>query len=405
MTEYSRRDYLTGAGLGVGAGLFGTAVGSALPGRRFPSAWNPDAGTWPTQRFDSRNRAYSPDATPPTDAPTTAWTASVGTEVESLAVADGTVFVGGEDAIVALDADSGAEQWRDEGPAVRVAVRDGTVFAAASIGDDNVRALDADSGTTDWRVDFDSGIERCYHLLPAAGWLFVGGHGRIFALEADSGRVRWQFGEGGGNHGAAVADDRVYVGQPGPVAALESPSLLAELTRDRPDVAWRVDGPIFGLAPVRVGELVVVADGEDGPYNGGDAGYVYAYDVDSGELQWRQKIEMNALAPAARGDTLFAPGLTYDDVSEVGVVRALDARTGDVRWSTRLPRWPSDAFGAGNSLLVGGGNRGTPGVTALDPESGEERWTVETDDDTDALAPVADTVFAGSRAGTVYAFR
>ncbi|NEU55997.1 PQQ-binding-like beta-propeller repeat protein [Halorussus sp. MSC15.2] len=186
--------------------------------------------------------------------------------------------------------------------------------------------------------------------------------------------------------------------------ALESRSLLGELTRDRPRVAWRSRGPSFGLAPVRVGDVVVVPDGSDGPHEI-NSGRLYAFDPDTGEERWQQKVEMNALAPAARGDTVFAPGFTYDDVREVGVVRALDARTGSVRWSARLPRWPSGAFGAGDSLLVGGGNRGTPGVTALDADSGAERWTVETDADTDALAPAGDNVFAGSRAGTVYAFR
>ncbi|UPW00905.1 PQQ-binding-like beta-propeller repeat protein [Halorussus gelatinilyticus] len=403
MDDFGRRDWLRGVGLGLGVGITGTAAGKTLPGRKLPKPWTPDHGTWATPRFDPKNTAYSVNATPPTDSPTVAWTADVGTEVRSIAVTDGILFVGGEKAVVALDAESGTERWRHRGTAGTVAVRDGTVFAGGHDDEYSARALAAADGSVEWANERQ--YERCYHLLPAEDWLFVGAHSEVRALERDSGEVRWRFPTGLGDRGVALADGRAYVGQPGPAVALESRPLLGELTRDRPRVAWESPGPAFGLAPVRVGGHVVVADGEDGPYNGGHAGYLYAYDADSGAEQWRQKVEMNALAPAVHGDTLFAPGLTYDDVARPGVVRALDARTGAVLWSTRLPRWPSGAFGAGDLLLVGGGNRGTPGVTALDAETGGERWTVETDDDTDALAPVGDTVFAGSRAGTVYAIR
>jgi outer membrane protein assembly factor BamB len=394
-----RRGYLTAASLLAGTGIGGGLLASALPGRRLPEPWEPDPGTWPAVRYDPQNTAHVPGATPPTDSPTVAWTTAVGTEVWSVVVAGGTVFVGGEDALVALDASAGTERWRHDGDASTVAVRDTTVFAAGANG---VRALDSIDGTVQWT--YDQRLERCYHLLPVDDWLFVGAHGGVFALSADEGRKHWRFPMGLGNRGVAVDGDRIYVGEPGPATALESRSLLGEHLHDRPRVAWSTYGPAFGLAPVLVGDLVVVADGSDGPHDE-DAGYVYAYEAHSGEERWRRKVEMNALAPATDGTTLYAPGLTYEETSDPGVVRALDVRTGAVRWSTRLPRWPSGTLVADDAVVVGGGNRGTPAVTALDSASGEHQWTVEIDGDSDALAAVGETVFAGTRTGSVHAIR
>lgn len=135
--------------------------------------------------------------------------------------ADGTVYAadpdGGE--IVALAANDGRERWRRrierdpvrDGGSVTVrrpAVRDGTVFVTAR--PSQVRALDAGTGALQWRDELDEAL-----VLPptaTADGVVVPTRGGLTVYEADSGRIRWRRDlEGNATGGAvAVADGRVF---------------------------------------------------------------------------------------------------------------------------------------------------------------------------------------------------
>jgi len=111
------------------------------------------------------------------------WTAAVDARVERLAVDGGFVYVGGDDGLTAIRADSGERCWRyggfDASYAGGIAASPDRVYVTASGGDvggtdDTVVALDPTDGGVEWR--FDSGDHRLTSG-PAVvdGAVYVGG--------------------------------------------------------------------------------------------------------------------------------------------------------------------------------------------------------------------------------------
>ena len=131
-------------------------------------------------------------------------------DFSSPAVANGTVYIGimgryntttsvtfdPPYGLLALDAKSGAERWfaaTNGSVAASPVVAGGTVFVAAKDGD--LYAFDASTGAPQWSASLDAGVSS-----PAYrdGTLFLGGGslasgGRIAAVNASDGSVRWSF--------------------------------------------------------------------------------------------------------------------------------------------------------------------------------------------------------------------
>jgi outer membrane protein assembly factor BamB len=89
------------------------------------------------------------------------------------------------------------------------------------------------------------------------------------------------------------------------------------------------------------------------------------------EKEWSRSIgkgqgkTFNMLVPAVEGDSIYAA-----DVE--GLVMALDRMTGEVIWKQELDLPVSGAVGAGYGLVVVGTLKGE--IIALDASSGEEKW-------------------------------
>lgn len=146
-----------------------------------------------------RNSGVAPNTTGPTY--------GYGEEfVPPVADSDGTVYVGGREALVALDADDGSERWRFDGVgAVRTpAVHGGTVYAGT---DGTVVAVDAADGTEHWTAEVD--VEGGFPAV-ANGTVVVAGS-RTIALDAGSGDRRWH-GEQGADFYPVVDGSTVYLG-------------------------------------------------------------------------------------------------------------------------------------------------------------------------------------------------
>ena len=129
------------------------------------------------------------------------WRSSVG-DIESVAVADGTVFVGASPDFTALDADSGRVRWTgDGGHGTHPAVADGSLFTTAY----DVRryrprrvsdVLTGGPPPTDWQAE--AGGET-FHPVVAEGRVFVGSRnffhepagGALSAFDVSSGERRW----------------------------------------------------------------------------------------------------------------------------------------------------------------------------------------------------------------------
>ena len=222
--------------------------------------------------------------------------------------------------LVALDMRTGEARWRF------IAARGGR-FALRRFGrllyvvsnDNNLNAVDTDDGSLVWRFS-----ERTRFTVPPAvvgdTLLAPGGRpgrseGRLFSLNAYSGEKRWAISLGGG--------------------ALTSPIISDKAA----------------LLPIRTGgrhELVAV-------------------DTVNGELLWRKDCAEWSIQCA-----LMALEKTFVINSAGGVIRALDARTGEERWATVLGPTCSDDVPFNLRVVLRGGMLFVPADTVyvVRPEDG-----------------------------------
>lgn len=239
------------------------------------------------------------------------------------AVANGTVFFSSLDGnVYAVDAAGGTQKWRFRtggerrftapgihgiAPSTELmpdpfdvflsspAVAGGTVYIGS--GDHNVYALDAQSGALRWK--FATG--NVVHASPAVhqGLVFIGSWDRFFyALDARSGAVVWKF---------ATGDDRTTYNQVG----------------------------IAGSAAVADGTV----------YFGCRDSHFYALDEKTGALRWKRDEHGSWViaTPAVGGDTV------YYTTSDERKFFAVDAATGAVRFSVGY-----GAFAFSSPSLAGG---------------------------------------------------
>ncbi len=137
-----------------------------------------------------------------------------------LAVADGTIYVGGDEIdgtspVYAYDAATGALVWRSKtrgGVLGTPAVAEGKVYVGS--GDDFLYALDAQTGSVRWRATTGSGIASSAAVAKRA--VYVGSADtNVYAFHAQTGEQLWVSRTGGiinAAQAAIVANGVVYIG-------------------------------------------------------------------------------------------------------------------------------------------------------------------------------------------------
>jgi outer membrane protein assembly factor BamB len=163
-------------------------------------------------------------------------------------------------------------------------------------------------------------------------------------------------------------------------AATEAPTATAAAPTPTGVAGAVGDCPMLGCAPTRSG--------------GADR----AIPASAPPLRWTAALPAGIKFPVAAGDAVYT--------SNGGVIVALDAATGAVRWQFDLGVAPSVA-GAKPPAVLGGivyaaGHDGT--VFAIDAATGQLRWSHETGGTVStAVAVDTDTVFVGTNEGTLFA--
>jgi outer membrane protein assembly factor BamB len=186
---------------------------------------------------------------------------------------------------------------------------------ATTTQDGEVVALAAGTGAVRWRRTI--GPSETSPIV-VDGRVYVGDwRGRVYALDADSGRTLWTYTTGGAvKGGVAVQGDRIFVGSyDGHVYALD-----ARTGRE----VWRADADsrLFGSATF----YSTPAAAYDRIYIGGTDGKVYSFGALSGERRWSQSTGGYVYGSPAVWNRRVYVG-SYD-----GSFYALDAATGDVVW-------------------------------------------------------------------------
>jgi outer membrane protein assembly factor BamB len=316
-------------------------------------------------------------------------------------VADGTIFIGTGEGIVALDAGSGERRWVFEGVlsdaekwalAAGVVYVDGVIVAGSDFG--VVYALDAESGEPLWELH---GVAEMAQPTWADGLLYVtSDRNALYAIEAATGNQVWLAeADDGLYRWPSYANGRVYVSSwdgalhaydgmtgalgwthlPEPPYLASNVQVLAngllysklwspEIAEGETFIALNAASgtEVFRTAPFPTGMGYPTAS-DTTVYLGTPEGVLHALDAYTGDAQWQYDAgEVVNWHSWLVGDTLYMDSLDF-------VLHALDAATGEVRW--RLPLDADIAFGldvdrrklffattAGTLWVIGGSESG-----------------------------------------------
>jgi outer membrane protein assembly factor BamB len=234
---------------------------------------------------------------------------------------DGTVLVGGSEALVALDGADGTERWRSETDhAFGVpAVVDDTVYVSAASG---TAALDLADGSEAWTTD--RGAESDVPAI-ADGTVVVSRPEEVVALTAADGTERWSHRPGAEFY-PVVTDGLVYLG------TYEG---LFGLGLDDGTQEWRVDrgsGRTLS-APTVTPDTLYLAER---PGEAGDAAFAFDRTAGRPEPRWCSSV-FDAAVPAATDEhalVLQSPGGPDDREPPL---LAFTASLGDVVWGAAVP--------------------------------------------------------------------
>lgn len=337
-----------------------------------------DLGAWPTFQHDRANTGHSPDVAGPKSSVSAKWITETDpgeTVRASPIIANETVFVGSGTTVYALTVAEGNERWRtdvdgvvDGAPAIyddavfvgskqgtvyRLAEGDGTVEwrhatgfgnkehrpASPRVVDDRVYfgtgnglvSLDASTGGKHWHVltrEETVPFARV-HSTPAIGdgAVYVGHPTGVNVLDAEDGSVLWRTMIPPGADGSttyvsspAITDDRLFIGaRNGSLYVLDRASgerLTTYENEFEPDLPGSPSDEITTSPSIANG--TVVAGSED--Y------HVYAWDVETGNRQWRFRVGGRCYtSPAIADGIVYAGGVS-------GRVYGLAVDTGEVRW-------------------------------------------------------------------------
>ncbi|HVO63490.1 MAG TPA: PQQ-binding-like beta-propeller repeat protein [Terriglobales bacterium] len=316
---------------------------------------------------------------------------TAGRVISSPAVVDDAVYVGSTDSnLYALNLASGALRWKFETQSwvtSSPAVASGTVFFESY--DGNLYAVEAATGQLKWKFA-TAGEKRfsgkhLHHLEPAAevmpdpwdfylsspgiwnGLVFFGsGDGNVYALDANSGTLKWKFQTADVVHSSpAIADATLYIGSWDTYLYALDASTGKERWRfktgDDPDIHNHVG--IQSSPAVRDGIV----------YFGCRDSYVYAVDASSGKQIWRFSTDGSWVnnSPVADIDAV------YFATSIPGILHAVNAKTGASLFHlpTGTPVFASMALANGNLYMGNFGGK----LTAIGIKAQKPIWFFETE--------------------------
>ncbi|MEO3874362.1 PQQ-binding-like beta-propeller repeat protein [Nonomuraea sp. B12E4] len=287
----------------------------------------------------------------------------------------GVVYAGADDGLYALDAVDGRARWRSW-PANPMLV-DGMLYGARS---DGVAAIDAATGRMWWNRDFDAG-----DIVIKDGGVYAGvGFTHVIALDAATGKRQWRFRVPGHLGNVVVAAGTVYVSsQEGHVG--NEQGLLSALDARTGALRWRSRLGAANFTPAgyltATGEAVFAVTGTK----------VSALDPATGKARWRARFgHIIRYDPIVIADTVYLSDLA-------GRTYALNTASGKKRWRLTTAG-DSGLWSVAESrgkVYVGGRD-----LHALDPETGQERWSRPL---TAKVSVHEDTVFAQDESGTLHA--
>ncbi|WP_276301157.1 PQQ-binding-like beta-propeller repeat protein [Halorussus lipolyticus] len=228
---------------------------------------------------------------------------------------------------------------------------------------------------------------------------------RVASLKRFDGEPNWVFTVTGGGAGVPlVGSETIYVGT--------GADYVYALDKQTGHVQWRYDaggretygGGAWGQ-PEWVDGLVVVGishtpDSDAGPSDGSFVHRVVALDAGTGEEVWARSVDAKIwTGPVAVGETVVA-------ATEAGGVYGLAVGDGTERWRTDVGErvWESIFGGDDGAVYVASEDEQVAEIAALDAESGDERWTAAVSGGVSATERDGERFFVGTDSGSLTAF-
>jgi outer membrane protein assembly factor BamB len=278
-----------------------------------------------------------------------------------LTIARGTMLVESEHRLRAIDLATGAQRW--DLPMVGVyispAIAGNIVFIRSEANNEGqMLALDVNTGKQLWAFTPQrlSSAENSYfggHLtspVVVEGTVFVGAGKEVYALQANSGAVRWTFAAKDYiSSSATVADGRVYISDFRNIYALDQQS--GTMLWSRPTTM-----SIY-FAPVAAGSSVLLADGES----------LVALEAATGKQLWTKNIPGRVLIPGAVSDSRVF-------VKSISTLYALDLASGTDLWQFDALNFVSLPAVASDQVFIISGSGADSAIVALDAASGQSSW-------------------------------
>lgn len=417
----TRRRLLRTAGAALAAAHAGCvgSVTNASDAQSTPACANPTQpfpGEWPMPGYDRRNTSFNPETAGPTRNVGVRWTdGGHGFVRAAPAVADGTVFLHAHpNRLRAFDAEAETEQWTVElgesvdsdatvsyPPALSApTVVDDTVYVGGGpvVLDDEgdrershvaLHAVDRDGGEVRWTFPTDEPI----HTAPVVVGdraLFATKTGTVYAVVTDDPSVAWTFSVEG-NPGPvvstpAVDDCRLYLATFG--------AGLYAVDAETGELDWHAPEIRSRAAPAVTNGRVYAATND---------GRLVAVNPADGAVEWEYATggPIATAGPAVADGVAFVGNAAGDPGTEEPRAHAVDAETGDARWTAKTREYVKSAPAVADGVAyVGAG----PRVLGLGAKTGEQLWSQEIRGWASAPLAVADgTVFAATGKGQLYA--
>jgi len=350
-----------------------------------PSAAPIGGGDWSGFRGDASRMGIG--VLGPTGNPILNWRIQAGGGVpNNIAIVGDAVYFASDDAVVhAVSRTSGAELWkvRLQRPAVRgpLAV-DGRLYLADEAG--SVLALDpAKAGATIWQSSPSYGGTT--ELLSVDGSLYLGtGDGFLVELDAATGAERWKLRltpDGAPVHNPAYADGRIFMGTAG--AGFKAVDVATHT------LAWTGDlgGDDTGTASAGGGRAYIATPAD------ATTGKLHAFDAATGRPIWTGPSPMLTTPNVV-------DGVAYSSTMG-GLVDAIDASTGALRWSVQLTGKIRPMAVVGTTLYLSADTEQR--VYAIETTTGKKLWQFDVDGSSDCCIAVAKgAVYVGTLKGSVY---
>ncbi|MCC5827241.1 PQQ-binding-like beta-propeller repeat protein [Alkalimonas sp.] len=192
----------------------------------------------------------------------------------------------------------------------------------------------------------------------------------LYALDADTGKLRWAFQTGGMIHSApALTGDLVLIGS--------WDGALYALDRHSGEQQWRFQTETEQKLKVWHGIQSSPVVDEDRVYIGSRDGYLYALDLQTGTKQWRYDAERSWIV----GTPSFDDHSLYVGTSDTGWLLALDKVTGKERWRHRTYVWTFSSPLVFDGQVVIASMRGD--LLLLDSNNGDVLQVYRTDNATE----------------------